>query len=254
MKWKRAVLAALIFVGVSLVMCVLCAGVFFLSGGEMEQGLPTVPEQGTAPEPEQPKHTVILDAGHGGEDGGAVGVTGLVEKDLNLDLALRLAALLEARGYRVIMTRTEDVLLYDRGVDYQGRKKALDLAARQAVGDAHPEAVFISLHANTFSEAIYHGLQVWYSPNDPRAAVLAECIRAGVTASLQPENHRQSKPAGSNIYLLYHLQTPAVLVECGFLSNPAECHLLEDDAYRDALALALCEGIAAYYECEDETT
>ncbi|MBR5880589.1 MAG: N-acetylmuramoyl-L-alanine amidase [Clostridia bacterium] len=184
---------------------------------------------------------MIIDAGHGGEDGGAVGVTGLVEKDLNLDLAKRLAALLEERGYRVIMTRTEDVLLYDRNTDYHGRKKALDLAARQAVGDANPDAVFVSLHANTFSEAIYHGLQVWYSPNNPEAAVLAECIRACVTAQLQPENHRQSKPAGSNIYLLYHLGTPAVLVECGFLSNPTECRMLEDDAYRDALALALCQ-------------
>ena len=248
MKWKRALLAALVFVGVSLVLCILCAGLFFLSGGEVDEAFPTVPEQGTQPEPEQAKHTVIIDAGHGGEDGGAVGVTGLLEKDLNLDLAKRLAILLEARGYRVIMTRTEDVLLYDRNTDYHGRKKALDLAARQAVGDANPDAVFVSLHANTFSEAIYHGLQVWYSPNNPEAAVLAECIRACVTAQLQPENHRQSKPAGSNIYLLYHLGTPAVLVECGFLSNPTECRMLEDDAYRDALALALCQGIVAYYE------
>lgn len=248
MKWKRALLAALVFVGVSLVLCILCAGLFFLSGGEIKDTIPTVPEQGTQPEPEQAKHTVIIDAGHGGEDGGAVGVTGLLEKDLNLDLAKRLAALLEERGYRVIMTRTEDVLLYDRNTDYHGRKKALDLAARQAVGDANPDAVFVSLHANTFSEAIYHGLQVWYSPNNPEAAVLAECIRACVTAQLQPENHRQSKPAGSNIYLLYHLGTPAVLVECGFLSNPTECRMLEDDAYRDALALALCQGIVAYYE------
>lgn len=248
MKWKRALLAALVFVGVSLVLCILCAGLFFLAGGEIKDTIPTVPEQGTEPEPEEPKHTVIIDAGHGGEDGGAVGVTGLVEKELNLDLAKRLAILLEARGYRVIMTRTEDVLLYDRNTDYHGRKKALDLAARQAVGDANPDAVFVSLHANTFSEAIYHGLQVWYSPNNPEAAVLAECIRACVTAQLQPENHRQSKPAGSNIYLLYHLGTPAVLVECGFLSNPTECRMLEDDAYRDALALALCQGIVAYYE------
>lgn len=254
MKWGRAILAALIFLGVSLCLCALCTGLFFLSGGEIGDTPPTEPEQEIAPVPQEPKYTVIIDAGHGGEDGGAVGVTGLVEKELNLDLAKRLAALLEERGYRVIMTRTEDVLLYDRNVDYQGRKKALDLAARQAIGDANPDAVFVSLHANTFGEAIYHGLQVWYSPNNPDAAVLAESIRASVTDTLQPDNHRQSKPAGSNIYLLYHLGTPAVLVECGFLSNPTECRALEDDAYRDALALALCEGIIAYYECEDETT
>ena len=194
--------------------------------------------------------TVILDAGHGGEDGGAVGVTGLVEKDLNLDLAGRLCALLEADGVRVIMTRTEDVLLYDRGVDYQGRKKVLDLAARQAIGDAHPDAIFISLHANTFPEEIYHGLQVWYSPNSEQSVLLAKSIRDSVVGTLQPDNHRQSKQAGSNIFLLHKLQIPAVLVECGFLSNPAECNDLEDPAYRDRLAHALYKGLCAYYACD----
>lgn len=246
-KWGRAVGAAVAFAGISLLVCALCTGMFLLGGGMPGQKAPDA-GQDAQPLPQPVRGTVILDAGHGGEDGGAIGVTGLVEKDLNLDLALRLAALLEARGYRVIMTRTEDVLLYDRNVDYQGRKKQLDLAARQAIGDAYPDAVFVSLHANTFSQSIYHGLQVWYSPNHASSAVLAECIRTAVTATLQPDNHRQSKVAGSNIYLLYHLGTPAVLVECGFLSNPAECRLLEDDAYRDALALALCQGIVAYYE------
>ena len=246
---KQRVVFPLVFLLSSVLICILGVGLFLLAGGSFAPEVEPPSEQQNTPEqPELPLRVVIIDAGHGGEDGGAVGVTGLVEKDLNLDLAKRLAALLEERGYRVIMTRTEDVLLYDRNTDYHGRKKALDLAARQAVGDANPDAVFVSLHANTFSEAIYHGLQVWYSPNNPEAAVLAECIRACVTAQLQPENHRQSKPAGSNIYLLYHLGTPAVLVECGFLSNPTECRMLEDDAYRDALALALCKGIVAYYE------
>ncbi len=249
MKWSRAVVAALIFLGISLGLCALCAGLFWASGGRVPpESPPTVPPETSPPEPTVPHYTVIIDAGHGGEDGGAVGVTGLVEKDLNLDLARRLQELLQKQGFEVIMTRTEDKLLYDRNADYQGRKKVLDLAARQSIGDAYPEAVFVSLHANTFSAAQYHGLQVWYSPNHAGSAVLAEYIRTAVTASLQPDNHRQSKSAGSNIYLLDRLQSPAVLVECGFLSNPAECRDLEDPAYRDALALALCQGIVAYYE------
>lgn len=248
MKWIKASLAAAIFLGISLALCALCMGLFFLSGGDAGALTPLPEQEQTTPPPEQPRYTVIIDAGHGGEDGGAVGVTGLLEKDLNLDLAKRLAALLEAQGVRVIMTRSEDVLLYDRGVDYQGRKKVLDLAARQAIGDAYPDSIFVSLHANAFSQSVYHGLQVWYSPNHEKSAALAEHIRAGVTGTLQPDNHRQCKQAGSNIYLLYHLQTPAVLVECGFLSNPGECAALEDGAYRDALARALCDGIMAYYE------
>ena len=246
---KRMILLPLVFLLGSLVICGLTVGLFWLAGGNWEQTPLPPKEQQTTPEPPKgPPRIVIIDAGHGGEDGGAVGITGLVEKELNLDLAKRLCALLEADGVRVIMTRTEDVLLYDRGADYEGRKKVLDLAARQAIGDANPDAVFISLHANTFPQQIYHGLQVWYSPNHERSAALAESIRGEVVSTLQPDNHRQCKQAGSNIFLLHKLQIPTVLVECGFLSNPAECRSLEDSAYRDQLAHALYRGILAYYE------
>ena len=252
MKIKR-LLPVAVFLLVSLLICVSVTGLFLLSGGSM-QG---VQEQGTPQEtePEQladPLFTVILDAGHGGEDGGAVGVSGLVEKDLNLDIAKRVAALLEESGVKVIMTRTQDVLLYDRSVDYKGRKKVLDLAARQAIGDADPEALFVSIHANAFSQKQYHGLQIWYGTRHAASAALAESIRGEVVSTLQPDNHRQSKQAGSNIYLLYHLQNPAVLVECGFLSNPVECKALEDEEYRQALAHALYRGIMAYDENDVE--
>ncbi|MBQ5793785.1 MAG: N-acetylmuramoyl-L-alanine amidase [Clostridia bacterium] len=246
---KRKFLLMLTFLLGTILICFLTLGLFLLAGGSFAQTPAPPAEEKTEPEqPKGPPRTVIIDAGHGGEDGGAVGVTGLVEKDLNLDLAKRLCALLEADGVRVIMTRTEDVLLYDRGADYEGRKKVLDLAARQAIGDANPDAIFVSLHANTFPEQIYHGLQVWYSPNSEKSAALAEAVRVEVVSTLQPDNHRQCKPGGSNIFLLHKLQIPAVLVECGFLSNPAECSDLEDPAYRDRLAHALCKGICAYYE------
>ncbi len=250
---KRVIILPLVFLFGTVLVCALTLGLFLLAGGSFEQDPASPIEQETTPEPpKMPPRTVIIDAGHGGEDGGAVGVTGLVEKDLNLDLAGRLCALLEADGVRVIMTRTEDVLLYDRGADYQGRKKVLDLAARQAIGDANPDAIFVSLHANTFPEQIYHGLQVWYSPNSEKSVLLAESIRAEVVSTLQPDNHRQSKQAGSNIFLLHKLQIPTVLVECGFLSNPAECNALADPAYRDRLAHALYKGICAYYECDTQ--
>lgn len=186
---------------------------------------------------------IILDAGHGGEDGGAVSADGLQEKVVNLDLVFRIRDLLEAAGARVILTRDTDILLYDRTVDYRGRKKALDLRARQKLADENPGAYFVSIHMNAFPQKQVRGLQVWYSPNDARSAGLAGAIQEEVRSRVQPDNTRRTKQAGSSIYLLYHLQQPAVLIECGFLSNPDEAAALASDAYRQQLAQAITLGI-----------
>lgn len=190
-----------------------------------------------------PPLTVIVDAGHGGEDGGAVSASGIVEKELNLDVAMRLAAYLEAEGVRVITTRTTDTLLYDRNVDYRGRKKALDLAARRRIAEENPSAIFVSIHMNSYPQAQYKGLQVWYSTNDPRSREIAESIQHTVAAQLQPENERSVKAATSAIYLLRHVTSPAVLVECGFLSNPEEALALSSEEYRDRLAFLIARAI-----------
>lgn len=187
--------------------------------------------------------TVVLDAGHGGEDGGAVSADGLQEKTVNLAVTLAVRDLLEANGVSVVLTRDTDVLLYDRTVNYKGRKKALDLAARRKIAEQTAGAVFVSIHMNAFPQKQYHGLQVWYSPNDARSAILASSVQDEVRSRLQPENDRKTKQAGSNIYLLYHLQVPAVLIECGFLSNPDEAALLATDGYRQQLAQAVALGI-----------
>ncbi|MBE6620032.1 MAG: N-acetylmuramoyl-L-alanine amidase [Ruminococcaceae bacterium] len=187
-------------------------------------------------------HTVILDAGHGGEDGGAIGhIDGreVYEKDINLAITLTLRDLLEAEGINVILTREKDVLLYDRNTDYQGRKKVLDLAARLHVGQSTPGALFVSIHMNAFTQAKYHGLQVYYSPNHALSQTLAAHIQDRTQEQLQPDNHRHIKKAGSDIFLLEHLKCPAVLVECGFLSNEDECRLLEQADYQQKLAFLL---------------
>jgi N-acetylmuramoyl-L-alanine amidase len=183
--------------------------------------------------------TVIIDAGHGGEDGGAVSGSGLFEKDLNLAMAKQLEAFFKANGVTVVMTRETDTLLYDRTVDYQGRKKALDLLARRRIGEANPNAIFISIHMNAYPLPQYHGLQVWYSKNNPQSERIAESIQKTVADALQPQNDRAVKPATSAIYLLHHLATPAVLVECGFLSNAEEAEKLSDPSYRESLAFAI---------------
>lgn len=187
--------------------------------------------------------TVVIDAGHGGEDGGAISPDGTVEKDLNLAIARLLCDLLKANGIQTVMTRTEDVLLYDRNVNYIGRKKALDLAARKKIAEETPACIFVSIHMNSFPDPRYRGLQVWYSPNDPASLALAESIQSTVAASLQPDNNRHVKRATSAIYLLHHLHVPAVLVECGFLSSPDDDALLASPAYQKKLALLLFAAI-----------
>jgi len=183
--------------------------------------------------------TVILDAGHGGEDGGALSATGVVEKDVNLKIVFLLRDLLEANGIHVILTRESDVLLYDRNVNYQGRKKMLDLLARKKVADENPDAVFVSIHMNTYPLQSCRGLQVWYSPNDARSLSLATSIQETAREQLDPQNDRSVKRAGSNIYLMDRISTPAVLVECGFLTNPEEADLLATSQYQQKIALAV---------------
>ena len=186
-----------------------------------------------------PAFTVVIDAGHGGEDGGASSADGALEKELNLAVALYLQGFLEANGVPVVMTRTDDRLLYDRNVNYIGRKKQLDLAAREQIGRETPNSIFVSIHMNAYPLSQYSGLQVWYSPNHAHSKLLAQHIQQGVCATLQPDNHRTVKAATSSIYLLHRLESPAVLVECGFLSNPEEAARLATPDYQQALAFRI---------------
>lgn len=183
--------------------------------------------------------TVVIDAGHGGEDGGAVSKSGVCEKDINLKIALMLGDVFNAAGYSVVQTRTEDKLLYDRNADFKGRKKILDMAARLDTANDCGAQLFISIHMNSFPQSKYRGLQVYYSPNHKVSETVAQSIQDLVSTSLQPENTREVKPSGGRIYLLDKLEYPAVLVECGFLSNPDEAAMLCDDAYLQRLALVI---------------
>ncbi len=185
--------------------------------------------------------TIVLDAGHGGIDGGAESVTGTSEKTLNLSLSRTAAALFRLCGYTVAETRTTDTLL-DLPVT-SGSRKTRDLAARLQIAREHPSAILISIHMNKFPLAKYSGLQVYYGESHPNSRVLAEAIQTATRTHLQPNNRREIKPATSAIYLLYRAEMPAVLVECGFLSNPDEAAALERTSYRQTLALLLVLGV-----------
>ena len=189
---------------------------------------------------------IIIDAGHGGEDGGAIGNNGIYEKDLNLTISENLADMLGAAGYDVVMTRTEDKLLYDKTQDFKGRKKILDLAGRLEIANKYSDAIFISIHMNSFPQEKYSGLQVYYSKNNDNSKIIAEIIQSSVKAHLQPNNNRACKEASSNIFLLDRAQSAAVLIECGFLSNNEECALLSTEEYQRKLSLSIFNGICEY--------
>ena len=224
--------------------------VYLLGGSPLGRERGAAYTDAPAGDGDRPITVVVIDAGHGGEDGGASSASGVVEKDVNLAVAFALRDLFEAAGIPVVMTRTEDILLYDRGVNFQGRKKVLDLAARQLIAEKTAQAaseeggasLFISVHMNAFPAPQYSGMQVWYGVGDPLSKEVADAIQTA-SLTLMPNNRRKTKAAGSNIYLLDRIQTPAVLVECGFLSNPDEAEKLAVEAYRYALAAVIFAGV-----------
>jgi len=189
--------------------------------------------------------TIVIDAGHGGEDGGCEG-NGLVEKDLNLDIAMRLASLFHKSGINTVMTRETDILLYDVNSDYEGKKKAQDVRRRLQIANEQNNPLLVSIHMNYFAQTQYSGLQVWYSKNDPRSRTLANLIQSSVKSSLQPNNKRAVKEADSSIFLLHNANFPALLIECGFLSNPEEARALAEEDYRQKLAESIFNAIMTY--------
>lgn len=190
---------------------------------------------------------IILDAGHGGEDGGAVGVNGVCEKDINLAVVNELASLLRKAGVDVILTRTEDKLLYGEDEDIYGQRKKSDLKNRLAVATEHPDAIFVSIHMNTFSVAKYSGLQVYYASTEG-SRELAHAVQNAVRKDVQPTNHRVPHTASSAIYLLHNAVGTSILVECGFLSNPEECALLSQKDYQSRLCFSIFCGMMEYIE------
>lgn len=200
--------------------------------------------QETAAEVKQSK-TIVIDAGHGGEDGGASGKSGTPEKDINLAVSKDIQSLLTAFGYRVVMTRTEDVSLSDP-LDTIHERKISDLHNRLKLVQSEQSCIFVSIHQNHFEQTQYNGTQVFYSANTPEGKILAESVREQVTNLLQKENKREIKPATNSIYLLWNAKVPAILVECGFLSNAQEEQELKDENYQHKLAFAICCGIENY--------
>ena len=189
--------------------------------------------------------TIILDAGHGGEDGGAV-ANGIIEKNINLSITKKLGALLKSAGFNVEYTRKSDTMLNAEGSTLRERKLS-DMKNRLSMFNSSEKNIVISIHQNKFTQEAYSGTQVFYSPNNENSAKLSEAIRENIVALLQPDNKRETKKADRGIYLLYNADTPAILVECGFISNAQEAQKLKDNDYQNKIAFAVFSGLLEYY-------
>lgn len=182
--------------------------------------------------------TLILDAGHGGEDGGAVSPSGTRESQINLDIVLKLDDLLGLYGTAPVLLRDSDISLHDSDCVTLREKKVSDLKNRVEAIESTENAVLISIHQNSYPDGRYHGTQSFYAPTEGSKA-LAQQIQSAVQASLQPDNDREIKQIPDTIYLMNHIDCPAVLVECGFLTNEEEEARLRDEDYQRKLAAVL---------------
>ena len=196
----------------------------------------------------EPIPTVIIDAGHGGEDGGTVSSKGINEKLINLQISEKIQALLILNGYSTLMTRTDDRLIYDSSAVSIRDKKVSDLRNRLKLAEANPDGIFLSIHQNYFRESKYWGTQVFYSVNNPESKIIAESIQNSTKNKIQLNNNRKIKQSGKEIFLLNNIKTPAVMVECGFMSNYSEALLLEDFSYQLKMSLSIIDGINNYLD------
>lgn len=190
--------------------------------------------------------TIILDPGHGGEDGGASSADGIVEKDVNLKIANYLHDMLKLAGFNVTMTRNKDISIHDKSAKSLREKKLSDLKNRLAMINSSPNNVFLSIHQNKFTDTSYFGTQIFYSEKNPMSFDLANNIKTSIMSLLQPDNSRETT-LGKDIYLLSQTENPAVIIECGFLSNEAEAAKLNTDEYQKQLAFAIFCGVCAQF-------
>lgn len=194
------------------------------------------------------KKVILIDAGHGGYDGGAEGKTGIKEKDINLSISLKLRDRLKAEGFEVVMTREKDEALLDASNAKYSTKKSQDLANRCKIKKEVNPDLFISIHQNHFPQGQYYGSQVWYS-SYKESSTLAHLIQENLKIDLDKGNRRVEKPARDDYKILRKYDTmPSVLVECGFLSNYNEEVKLKDKEYQDLIAKSLTKSIKAYLE------
>lgn len=190
---------------------------------------------------------VIIDAGHGGFDGGAVSSDGTSEKDINLIIAKKVAEILKIYGFDVVLTREDDYVIGDNNTGKIATRKKDDMVNRLTLINSDKNAVCVSVHLNKFTTSVPNGAQMFYGVKNPKSFELANAIQQSFKEHLQPTNNRVVKKGSKSIYLLYNAEIPMVIAECGFISNKNELSLLKTDEYQTKTALCISAGILNYF-------
>ena len=224
-KLRIPALILLLFLLITAIIIIIC------KGRAEPEAVPTIAATNTP-------LTLVIDAGHGGADGGASAADGSVESLINLQIALRMEQIAKLCGIRTVMTRTDEALSYPAEADTIRKKKNWDQKTRVALINATENAVLISVHQNTYPDTRPSGSQVLYAKADG-SREFAGIAHANLINALNPENRRVAAPISDRIYLLKSVSCPAILVECGFLSNPSEAAKLGTGEYQTELAAAL---------------
>lgn len=222
------------------IICICMAAVFSDSPGG------STPVSGTAVPVAFKRQVLVIDAGHGGADGGCLSVDGTPEKGINLSILQTMRDAAFVLGYDVVCTRESDVSIHDEGVTGLANQKKSDMDNRLAIINKYKDAVAVSIHQNQFTDSKYSGAQVFYSKKSEDAHALAESIKARIVSTLQPDNERETKPVGDELFLLDNANCPAVMAECGFLSNESEAARLETPVYQKHMAMTLLFGVNDY--------
>lgn len=207
------------------------------------QGSSTAVTTASQNAPIERTYTIIIDAGHGGVDGGATSCSGVLEKQLNLEIALRLNDLMQLLGWQTKMIRTTDISVYTEGESIAA-KKVSDLKQRVKIVNGTDNAILVSIHQNTFPSGKYSGAQVFYGP-EQGSFELAKHLQETFIHSINPGSNRMQKKA-DGIYLLQHVNCPSVLVECGFISNQQEETLLRSEKYQQKISCVIASALSGF--------
>ena len=200
----------------------------------------------TADSKEDKQKIIVIDPGHGGIDGGAISVLGDEEQEINLNISLKLRDMLEDKGIAVVMTRETDKGLYS---ETDRNKKVADMKARCSIINEINPNLMVSIHQNNYSSEGVKGAQVFYYSHSTEGEKAAVILQNHLRENLDKNNERKAKK-NDNYYILINVKCPAVIAECGFLSNYSEAELLKSDEYQEKVARSLCDGICEYLEIE----
>lgn len=189
---------------------------------------------------------IVIDAGHGGIDGGCTDADGVPEKGINLNILLSLRDMLTASGYTVEVTRDTDTSIHDKGIDGIANQKSSDMDNRLALFNKYDNAVCISIHQNQFTDSKYNGAQMFYSATNPESEKLAGILQKNFKEYIQPDNNREIKLCGEELFLCYFSENPTVMVECGFLSNEEEAEKLKTEEYQHEIAFTIYSSLVQF--------